>query len=326
VDIRVIADGTVTDHEPAELAALLHAGKGIVWVDIPSGDARARQVLAEDFEFHPAAVRACAERNRIAKAHVYVDHRLDVLHAPHAGAAGHVHYVELDQLVGPGYVVTVHGPCNQAVDPAVMNRETGAVLERLRKGRLRPDTANDLAHAIVSALVRTMEEFVERLTEEVWRLEQQMTSGERLDPESFLEDLFRVRHGLLAVRTMAGTSREIYARADHVGERPAEVARYLADLADQFGRVRGLANAQWEYLQGVIDYFRARTETKMTIATERLAVIAAVTLPVTALASVYGMNVIVNTQTKGPQLIAVLVLMIVASGLILRWARRQGWW
>jgi magnesium transporter len=326
VKVHVIADGTATDHEPAELEALMAAGKGIVWVDISSCDTAAQEVLSEVFGFHPQAVRACAERNRIAKAHAYLDHRLDVLHTPHAGKSGHVHYVELDQLVGPGYVVTVHGPCNAAVDVAAMTRETGAVLERIRAGRFQPETATDLAHAIVSTLARTMEEFVERVTEDVWRLEQQLTSGERLDPEGYLEELFSARHSLLAVRTMAETSREIYARGAYVGERPAEVTRYLDDLADQFERVRGLANAQWEYLQGVIDYFRARTETKMTIATERLAVIAAVTLPVTAIASVYGMNVIVNSDTQGPQLIGVVLLMLLASGLILRWARRQGWW
>ena len=45
---------------------------------------------------------------------------------------------------------------------------------------------------------------------------------------------------------------------------------------------------------GVTEFYRARTETKMTIAAERLAVIAVMTLPVTALSSVVGMNVIVN--------------------------------
>ena len=29
-----------------------------------------------------------------------------------------MHYVELDQFVGPNYLVTVHGPLNPAVDPA----------------------------------------------------------------------------------------------------------------------------------------------------------------------------------------------------------------
>ena len=43
-----------------------------------------------------------------------------------------------------------------------------------------------------------------------------------------------------------------------------------------------MADAQREYLQGVIEFYQTRTNTKMTIAAERLAVIAAVTLPVTA--------------------------------------------
>jgi magnesium transporter len=66
--------------------------------------------------------------------------------------------------------------------------------------------------------------------------------------------------------------------------------------------------------------------TKMTIAMERLAVLAAVTLPITALASVYGMNVIVNERTEWVQLIVALAAMLVISGVLLRWTKRQGWW
>jgi len=64
----------------------------------------------------------------------------------------------------------------------------------------------------------------------------------------------------------------------------------------------------------------------MTVAMERLAVIAAVTLPVTALASIYGMNVIVNDSTHWSQLIVILIVMLTISSALLVWARRQGWW
>ena len=64
-----------------------------------------------------------------------------------------------------------------------------------------------------------------------------------------------------------------------------------------------LADGEREYLQGVIEFYRARAETKMTIAAERLAVIAVVTLPITALSSIYGMNIIVNNHTHVVQLI-----------------------
>jgi len=64
----------------------------------------------------------------------------------------------------------------------------------------------------------------------------------------------------------------------------------------------------------------------MTVAMERLAVIAAVTLPITAIASIYGMNVIVNRSTHYGSLAIVLAVMLTISGLLLTWARRQGWW
>ncbi len=64
----------------------------------------------------------------------------------------------------------------------------------------------------------------------------------------------------------------------------------------------------------------------MTIAAERLAVIAAVTLPVTALSSILGMNVIVNESTHWVALGILVAIMLVMSGFVLRWAKRQGWW
>ncbi len=76
----------------------------------------------------------------------------------------------------------------------------------------------------------------------------------------------------------------------------------------------------------MIELYQTKVHTKMTVAMERLAVIAAVTLPITAIASVYGMNVIVNDQTHYLQLSIVLVAMVTISLTLLRWARRQGWW
>jgi Mg2+ and Co2+ transporter CorA len=51
-----------------------------------------------------------------------------------------------------------------------------------------------------------------------------------------------------------------------------------------------------------------------------------VTLPVTAIASVYGMNVIVNEHTHVIQLALVLTAMLIISGVLLRWTHKQGWW
>jgi len=100
----------------------------------------------------------------------------------------------------------------------------------------------------------------------------------------------------------------------------------VEDIVDQFDRLRSMADGQKDYLQGTIEFYQARTNTKMTIAAERLAVIAAVTLPITALSSILGVNFIVNDSTQYEPLAVSLLIMIVMSIALLIWAKRQGWW
>jgi Mg2+ and Co2+ transporter CorA len=327
VDISYVSGSKVERFDVEDLPDLRHREDGVLWVDILECDTEAARVLSEEFCFHPIAVQSCVERNRIPKVHVYADYLFLVLHTPALGRAGHIHYVELDLFIGYGFVVTVHGPLNPAVEPEIALRETRAVQNRLETGRFQPADSVELSYAIISSVVRTMEAFLEGLTEQVWRLEQEVTAGKVGNPEPFLESLFATRHGLLAVGTMSSHSRDVYARMTAMARLvPPERKPLLDDVVDQFQRVHSLATAQRAYLEGVIDYYRTRTETKMSIAAERLTVVAVVTLPITALASVYGMNIIVNDESDIPHLVFVLAVMAVTSTLLLVWAKRRGWW
>jgi Mg2+ and Co2+ transporter CorA len=327
MDVHLITEGGIEQCGTDDLPALLERRQGLIWVDIPQMDAEAARVLAEVFKFHPLAIQDCENRNHVPKVHVYADHVFLALHAPELGKGGHVHHLELDQFVGPGYLVTVHGPLNPEVIPELAFRETGAVRKRIEGGRFRPTRSTELSHAIVSAMTRHKEGFVGILALEVGLLEQRVIAEEKEDPEEFLEELFRARHGLIAVRTMAALSSEIYGRlAGLTRFVPGDAQPLVEDLADQFERIKAMADGETEFLQAVIEFHQAMTNTKMTIAAERLAVIAAVTLPITALSSIYGMNVIVNDSTHLGQLIVILAVMLTMSLILLRWAKHQGWW
>ena len=202
----------VSRHPVEDLPELLSRPDGLVWVDIPDWDDEAQQVLSEVFCFHPLAVKDCKERNHVPKVHLYPGYVFLVLHAPVGGKAGHVHYIELDQFIGKNYLVTVHGPLNPAVDPVVAKVEVTSLLHRLQEGRVHPKESYDLSHALVSALTGRLRNYTETLTQDVWGLEQRVTAGHLGDPEQFLEEMFRARHGLLTVETMAALSREVYAR------------------------------------------------------------------------------------------------------------------
>jgi magnesium transporter len=326
MEIRLVTPDGVRRHKVDDLPDLVARDGGVLWVDVPEGDPDAVPVLTDVFGFHPMAVQDCVRRNPVPKVHVYPDHVFVVLHAPEAGKGGHVHYVELDQFVGQRYLVTVHGPVNPAVAPAAALVETDAVAARLDGGRFLPASGPELSTAVVSALTGRMRDHLSARTTEVWGFEQAVTAGQLGDAEQFLDGMFRVRHGLLTVRTMAALSHEVYGRMHSLKVFGAEGQALLENNVDQFQRLSTMAHSQEDYLQGVIEFYQTRTNTKMTIAAERLAVIAAVTLPITALSSVMGMNVIVNSRTDPVFLTVLIVLMVVSSVLLLIWAKRHGWW
>ena len=325
MDVRLIREAAVRECLTDELPALLTVPDAVVWVDIPAGDPGAERVLTDLFGFHVQAVEDSGRRNPAPKLHVYPDHIFLVLHAPELGERGHIHYIELDVFLSSQYLVTVHGPLNPAVDPSLALVETAAVAARIDSGRWVPTSSYDLAHAVVTGLNRRMTQHVAKLTTDTWTLEREVTDGKLGNPELFLEEMFRVRHGLQAVQTMATLDHQVFGRLATLDALDGGKV-LVSDALDQFERVRTMAQTQSDYLEGVITLYQTRANTKMTIAAERLAVIAAVTLPVTAISSVLGMNVIVSEHTNFLGLAILLTLMVGLSGWLLYWCKRQGWW
>jgi len=323
VQVHFITPGSVQPASPSEVAELLQRDDGFVWIDIPVMDDQAEQLMVEVFDVHARVLEAMLSRNHVPTIHAYDEHFFVVLHAPLLGTAGHVHLLEIDVLLGRNFLVTVHGPLNPVVDPAEAQVETTAALSRLEAGRLVAHTPMRIAYAIGSAIARRQRSLIGEVAERLPKIEQDVMDSQLREPEELLEQLFLIRHELTTARTMAAQSHDVVARIvaiDKVlGPDDLDLVR---DLADQFDRVRSIGDHESQFLFGVIDLYQTKVNTKMTVAMERLAVIAAVTLPITALSSIYGMNILHDTK----HLLLVLAVMVLMSFWLLRWARRQGWW
>jgi magnesium transporter len=317
----------VSDRPLSDLADLQKRTDGLLWLDIPQWSEDAEAILANEFHFHPLAIAESKDRSHVPRVHVYPDHVFIVLHAPEIGAAGHVHYLELDQFVGKNFLVTVHGPINPKVALEAALRETEAVSTRLERGRLHPTSPFGLMYSIVSSIARHEAELVAEIAREVGLMEQRVMADENADPQEFLTELFAARHELLTIKTMAEQGSEIFRRAIKLTTfAPREGLELIKDVLDQYETVAHISEAQLQFLSGVTEFYRTRTDTKMTIAAERLAVIAAITLPITSLSSVMGMNVIVNDSTHWVALIILCLIMLAISLVLLHWTKRMGWW
>jgi len=327
MDVRFLST-EVTDCSIDDLPSLLQRTDGIVWVDIPEVDDEAAEVLTEHFKLHPMALESCRARNHVPSVHAYDEHMFMVLFSPLLGDLGKVHLLELDLVVGRNYLVTVHGPYSSSIDVSERSKETDAMLRRLQDGRAKASSPARLTYILGSALARRQRALVSQVADRLPGLEEEVMASKLKDPEALLELMFLMRHELITARTMAAQTHDLFTRVLHLERWVVEKDRvYVRDLADQFERVRSVADGESQFLFGVIELYQTKVHTKMTVAMERLAVIAAVTLPIAAIASVFGMQFIAyNETTLWPHLVVVLVVMGGLSGLLLRWAHKQGWW
>jgi Mg2+ and Co2+ transporter CorA len=314
--VRLVSNGGVMEKSVEEIPVLLKREDGFVWLDVPQWTVEIDGLLAAELNLHPVAREYCRVRNHMPMVHGYRDHVFMVLHRPVVLGQGETRLVELDLFVGDRFLVTVH-----------KRDEVSVAAARIGAARIAPRTPVELTHALVSLMALRQRLLVQDVAVRVAEVEEKVLHQQLTNPEHALEEMFLVRYELLSVRTTAAHSEEVLARARKLlgpGHHDDEVQ--LADLQDMFRRVHRMTDSEQELLAGVIDLYRTRNDTKMMIAMERLAVLAAVTLPITAIASVYGMNVIVNAQTNDTQLIIVLIIMAAISGILLRWTKKQGWW
>ena len=326
MDVYWIGTGGLERRSVEDVPALLARDDGFVWVDAPEGAAGNAQLWQGVFGFDSRAIRACAERSLVPKALSADTYLLLILHIPEPVGGGRTYRFELALFFGRHYLVTIHERPQESLPPGARRVIVG-VRERVEEG-LRPKSPAELANAIVSALIHRADGFVVELASEVEALEHRVLGGERRQPEQLLEAMFLLRHKLLSVRTLATLDREVTDQATSLASRslPASERPFIADLVEQFDRTRALCDAELGFLQGVIDFYQTQTNVKMNLAMERLALISAIVLPITAVASIYGMNLIVNDQTQPIQLSVVLAAMVGVSAVMVWWARRQGWW
>jgi magnesium/cobalt transport protein CorA len=326
VDVRWISPQGVKDHPVEDLEFLFGRDGGFVWVDVPQPDPACLATLGQVFDFHSLALGECTERIPVPRMHVYADHAFVVVNGLCRGDDDQIHLLPLKHFVGPSLLVTVHGPFHSAVDPEAGQDETRSVLQRLEAGRLRPLSGVELGHAIVTALVRRLEDVVNVDAGQIAGMERRVMRAELHRSEAILEEMFTVRHDLQTVRTTAAQSRQIYIRMARMRAVPADVRHFAEDLAEQFDGLREVCDDEKDYLQEVLDLYQARVANELNRFVRQLTSWGAIGIAGTWIAGIYGMNFAHMPELNWTYGYAMALGMMAVVGVLFAWFfRRRGW-
>jgi magnesium transporter len=278
-------DGTVA--RPAGDAAFrecLARGEGVLWIDHESATRGEASALRDVFGFHQLAVDDCFNQHiDPAKVDDYGDYLFIIAVAIRLEDGGtRLDPTELDLFLGRNYVVSFHQEPLPFVE-AMRHRclEDGPELAR---------GADFLAHALLDMLVDDYQPAVEQLDGALELIEERVLGRPEGD---ILHDILVLKRDVQRLRRTIIPQRDVVNRVAR-GEYPAivrpETHIYFRDIYDHVVRVEQLTESLRELADGSLNTYLSAQNNRMNEVMKTLSVVASVILPLTFIASIYGMN------------------------------------
>src|SRR3954467_4207651 len=313
--------------EPAERKPNVETitAEGLRWVNIERPSPLECAWLEEQFGFHALDLEDVLSRNQRPKIDEYPEYLFIVLHFPVFDRnVGRLNAGELDIFVGPDYLVTIP---NQPLQPVAYLFERCRAKEELRE-QLFSKGSGFLLYKVVDDSFDYCFPMLRKIGNKLDALENEIFSGKS---EEVVRDIFNVKQEIINFRKISRPQRPVRRDLERTKQRFL-VAREGEDLEIYFDDIFDAHERIWDMLENYKEVVVGLEETNESVISHRvndilrvLTVISVTLLPLTLLASIFGMNVRVPGQGTIAAFWIVLGAMVLMLVSLLAVFRRRGW-
>lgn len=312
---RAAADVAELEPRVAELSA-----NGLTWVHLDRPTAREIVELAGRFGFHELDVEDVLSRRQRPKIDEYAEYLFVVLHFPfYDKTVQRLNAAELDIFLGHDFLITLP------------NVELHPVTYLFRRCEDDPDRREELfskgsgylLYHVLDDLFDYCFPILDKIAHKLERIEDEMYEGRS---EEIVRDISNAKQEIIAYRKIIKPERPTLRVLERYTQRflPEDLDLYFDDLVDAAERV-------WDLLDNYKEVVEALESTNESVISHKqgdvlriLTVIATIALPLTVIASIFGMNVLFpgeGTDEAFWVVIAVMLLTLGSMVAIFRWKR-----
>ena len=301
--------------EPAELV-----GNGLTWFHLDSPTQEEAQALAERFGWHPLDVEDVLSKRQRPKVDEYDEYRFVVLHFPvYDKSVQRLNAGELDVFLGPDYLVTL---------PTVELLPVTRLFQRctddpdLRENLFAKGSGYLLYH-VLDDLFDYCFPILDKIGHKLDRIEDDIDEGRF---EEIVRDISRAKQEIISYRKIVKPQRPTLRVLERHVERflPEDLELYFDDLVDASERI-------WDLLDNYKEVVEALEATNESAISHRqndvlrvLTVFSVLLLPLTLIASIFGMNVAFPGEGTGAAFwvfLGILAGVLVGLLAFFRWRR-----
>jgi len=300
---------------------LIRRPDSLVWIDLsaPSQE-EVYRVMRDLFHFHPLAIEDCLHRvNHTPKLDDFGSYLFVIAYAVKRDEpADPLEFPEVHLFIGHNFLVTHH------------HQREGSPVEKVWEHlssdeRLQQNGADLLGHAVLDALVDEYLPVVEQIDLEVEQLEELVFNQ---TAPWMMKRLLAIKHEMLALRRKISPMRDVISQLSRdpfpVIDHQSRI--YFRDIYDHLRRIEEMSEQVREMTVSAQELYLSANSLRLNEVIKTLTIFSTIFLPLSFLASVYGMNF-----RNFPELdwrfgypLAWLLFIAITAGM-LYWFRRRKW-
>ncbi len=291
----------------------------LTWINIEPPTERETDYLAQNYPFHPLDLEGCLSRVQRPKIDEYKDYLFLVLHFPVYNREARVTTSsQLSVFIGEKYLITLH---KGELKPLVkLFRECQIDEESLQENF--SHGAEYLLYRIIDRLVDYCFPILNRIVDNIEDVEDNIFSE---DARGAVKELSNLRRDIISFRRIIWPMRAVIGSLEPRIRRltKADLSVYFGDIVDHLDKIWDALDEYKEVIEGLNDTYDSLAGNRTNEVMRMLTVIATILLPITVVASLYGMNIPLPFQDSSYSLLLVFLIMAVIIGGMLLFFRRK---
>jgi len=293
----------------------------LTWVNIEGPTERETEYLAQNYSFHPLDLDDCLSRIQRPKIDEYKDYLFLVFHFPVFKKEARVTTIsQLSVFIGKNYLITLH---KGELKPLVKLFKECQIDEESQQENL-SQGAGYLLYRIVDRLVDYCLPILNKIGSNIEDAEDNIFSDKM---PGAIKEISMLRRDIISFRRIIWPMRAVIGSLEPKVRRftKMDMAVYFGDMVDHVDKIWDALDEYKEIIEGLNDTHDSLATNRTNEVIRMLTIIATILLPITVVASIFGMNIPLPFQNSSYSLLLVFLIMLAIISGMLYFFRRQHW-
>jgi len=294
-------------------------GKNFIWTHLEKPSADDIMEIAKNCDLHPLVADELLRPTFRSKVEVYDTYLYLILHFPQFDARDSNHAAEIDFIIGKDFFITTQYTRMPAFEQFISACQTDK-----RKSKQYLTSAGELLYYLLSNLFADSFQELEKMDKIISAMENIIFKERN---RNYVEDISLLRREILDFRRIIYPQQSVLQSLENEGK-----AFFGKNMRPYLSRIIGDYLRMWHTLENHKETVDALNETNESLLslrtaqiTKNLTIMAFITLPLTLVANIFGMNISSFPIVGGPHdfwiIVSIMLMGIVGMFMFFKWKK-----